>query len=197
MGFFNWAAPMFGHFADRWSPSDIEQIAGWLRPHLPQDCRDACSILDVGGGTGALALRLHEALGANVTVLDPTPQMLRYIPAEGPVHCVLGTAESMPFDDDAFDAVVVTDAFHHFRDQPGAVREFRRVVRPGGGVLVVELDPSGVVMRVIVLAEKLLGEPGAFFTPSQMCGFMSEHGIEGSCSPVRGVSYRFLGEVVR
>ena len=99
----------------------------------------------------------------------------------------------MPFADASFDAVIVTDAFHHFRDQPGAVREFRRVVRAGGGVIVVELDPSGWVMRVIALAEKALGEPGAFFTPAQMCAFMDAHGIAGECTKLGGASYRFVG----
>lgn len=196
MGFFNWAAPLFGHFADRWSREDIEDIASWLRPYLTGDSPDRRRILDVGGGTGALAKRLHEALRADVTVLDPTPEMLRYVPAEGPVRCVLGNAENMPFEDDSFDVVITTDAFHHFRDQPGAVDEFRRVVRIGGGVLVVELDPSGLIMRGVAGVERMLGEPGAFFTPDQMCEFMAHHGIDGACRRIRGVNYRFLGTVV-
>ncbi|MBU4557381.1 MAG: methyltransferase domain-containing protein [Actinobacteria bacterium] len=191
MGFFNWAAPAFGHFADRWSPESIDEISGWLEPYLGGERR----VLDVGGGTGALASRLSESTGARVTVLDPTPEMLRYIPDDGPIEGVVGTAEAMPFPDDSFDAVIVTDAFHHFRDQPGAVSEFCRVVRTGGGVLVVELDPAGVVMRLIVLGEKLLGEPGAFFTPDAMCEFMRVHGIAGNCAVIRGVSYRFVGTV--
>lgn len=195
MGFFNWSAPVFGAFADRWTDDSVRQIVGWLRPHLPGPCPSGCRILDVGGGTGALAQRLHEALQADVTVLDPTPQMLRYLPDSPHIHGVLGTAEKIPFPDDSFDAVVVTDAFHHFRDQAGAVREFARVTRAGGGVLVVDLDPSGPVMRAIVAIERLLGEPGAFHTPAEMCAFMGENGIAGSCEPIRGVSYRYLGTV--
>lgn len=193
MGFFNWAAPMFGHFADRWSPDDIDEIVGWMEPFLRQERR----ILDVGGGTGALAMHLSKTADAQVTVLDPTPEMLRYLPADGPVRGVVGTAEAMPFPDDSFDALIVTDALHHFRDQPGAVAEFARVVRPAGGVLVIELDPRGFVMRTIAWGERLLGEPGAFFTPDQMCEFMSENGVAGTCAPIRGVSYRFVGMVRR
>lgn len=191
MGMFNWSAPLFDRFADRWSPDSIGEIAGWLEPFLGDEPR----ILDVGGGTGALGQRLHEATGAAVTVLDPTPEMLRYIPDSGPVRGVLGVAEKMPFDDDAFDAVIVTDAFHHFRDQPGAVDEFQRVVRRGGGVIVVELDPRGWAMRAIARGERLLGEPGAFFAPGDMCAFMAARGIDGTCTPMRGVSYRFVGLV--
>ncbi|HEY3318318.1 MAG TPA: methyltransferase domain-containing protein [Coriobacteriia bacterium] len=190
MGFFNWSAPLFGRFADRWSGEDTELIAGWLRPYVPVRGR----LLDLGGGTGALAQHLAGALECHVTVLDATPEMLSYLPAHGDVTGVLGCAEDMPFADDTFDALVVSDAFHHFRDQDGAVREMQRVVRCGGGVLVLELDPRRA-MRLVVWGEKLLGEPGAFFTPEEMCAFMAERGIEGECEPQRGVSYRFLGTV--
>lgn len=195
MAFFNWAAPLFGHFADRWSPEGVAEIAQWLRPFIDEDGDARGRLLDVGGGTGALAVRLSVVLGCDATVLDPTPEMLRYLPADSGVRRVEGVAEAMPFADDAFDALIVTDAFHHFRDQPGAVAEFARVVRPGGGVCVVELDPNGFLMRGVVVAEKLLGEPGAFFTPTQMCSFMAEHGMPGRCTRIRGVSYRFVGTV--
>jgi hypothetical protein len=75
------------------------------------------------------------------------------------------------------------------------VAEFARVVRAEGGVIVVDLDPTSVIMRAIVFGEKILGEPGAFFTPTEMCAFMSENGIEGHCTPMRGPTYRYLGAV--
>jgi demethylmenaquinone methyltransferase/2-methoxy-6-polyprenyl-1,4-benzoquinol methylase len=192
MAFFNWVAPLFGRYADRWDDEAIGRIAGWLAPFLPRDA--PASILDVGGGTGALAGRLHDSLGARVTVLDPTPEMLRYVNETDWVTPVRGSAEAMPFADDTFDAVIVTDAFHHFRDQSGAAREFARVVRPGGGVIVLEMDPRGL-MRLVVAGERLLGEPGAFFTPDEMCAFMAANGIAGECAPIAGVSYRYVGRV--
>lgn len=190
MAFFNWAAPLFHRFGDRWSAEDAEGIAAWLRPYVPE----GGLLLDLGGGTGALAAHLADALRCRVTVLDATPEMLAYLPERDDVSGIRGCAESMPFHDDSFDAVVVSDAFHHFGDQDGAVREMQRVVRCDGGVLVLELDREGG-MRLVVWAEKLLGEPGTFFTPKEMCAFMAQRGIDGECEHTSRISYRFLGTV--
>ena len=51
-----------------------------------------------------------------------------------------GPAEHLPFEDDTLDAVVTTSAFHFF-DQPAALREFHRVLAPGGLAAVATLSP--------------------------------------------------------
>ncbi len=191
MGLFNWSAPIFDRFADRWSPDDVSEIAGWLEPYVPTGGR----VIDIGGGTGALAVKLADALSAEVIVLDPTPEMIGYVPSHPSVQAVLGSAEAMPFDDDHADAVIISDAFHHFRDQDGAATEMSRVVRSKGGLVVLELDPTGFLMRMLVLGEKILGEPGSFFTPDEMREFFSRHGIEGESTLMGGPVYRFVGEV--
>jgi len=191
MGFFNWAAPAVRKFGDRFTPESSAEIAGWLRPAVEPGGR----VLDVGGGAGQLAVLLAQALSADVTVLDPTPEMIDHVPHARGVSTVNGKAEAMPFPDGSFDAIVVSDAFHHFRDQESAVREFVRVSRPGALVLILELDPHGLLMRLIAFGERLLGEPGAFFTPDEMCAFMAKHGIEGHCESLRLADYRFIGTV--
>ncbi len=191
MGFFAWSAPIFHRVLDRrWTATDVSAIAARLRPYVPP----GGALLDVGGGTGALASRLAGALHARVAILDPTPEMLAYVPDHPALHAALGTAECMPYDDDRFDAVLVSDAFHHFRDQDRAVSEIVRVVRPGGGVLMLELDPTGW-MKALVLAERLLGEPASFFEPAHLCAFLAARGLDGECHAERGVSYSFLGTV--
>ena len=191
MGFFNWAAPAVRRFGDRFTERDAGTIAGWLRPAVAAGGR----VLDVGGGAGQLAVLLSEELDAHVTVLDPTAEMVAHVPTTGRVAGVQGTAEAMPFDDDVFDAIVATDAFHHFRDQPRAVAEFRRVVRPGGVVLVMDLDRRPLAMRLIALGERLVGEPATFMTPDEMCAFMERHGISGECEALDKADYRFVGVV--
>ena len=195
MGLFNWAAPLVHRYGQRWTDGDVDAIATWLRPYLSAECPEGCRILDVGGGGGVLAQHLHAVLGAHVTVLDPSPEMLRYVPEVGPVRAALGRAEAIPAENATFDAVIVTDAFHHFSDQPAAISEFARVVRPGGGVIVLDLDPRPAFMRLVRLAEKAVGEPGAFKTPEQLCKLMAEHGVSGTCVPGPGATYRFVGTV--
>lgn len=191
MGFFNWAAPLIRRFGDRFTAEDAGVIAGWLRPAV----EPGGHVLDVGGGAGQLAVLLAGELRARVTVLDPTEEMISHVPAGSGVTALRGFAEDIPLPDDDCDAIVVTDAFHHFRDQAAAVAEFARVVRPGGLVLVLDLDPRPFAMRLIALGERLLGEPGAFMAPEDMCAFMAAHGISGECEPLVKAGYRFLGRV--
>jgi putative AdoMet-dependent methyltransferase len=101
-------------------------------------------VLDIGAGTGNLSIRCAER-GACVTGLDPSRRMLAQ--AQAKVAAKAGVKASdvqfvtaddpflhLPFDDNSFDAVVSTDAFHHVAHnlQPKAVREMMRVLRPGG-----------------------------------------------------------------
>mgnify|MGYP001080723277 FL=1 len=191
MSFFDWSAPLIRRYGDRFTAEDAEAIAGWLRHAVPADGH----VLDVGGGSGQLAALLSQTLDARVTVLDPTANLLAHVPSGERITAVAGSAESMPLPDSTVDAIVVTDAFHHFRDQSAAASEFARVTRPEGAVLVLDLDPRPLGIRLVALAERLVGEPGAFMTPEQMCAFMAERGIPGECVAEKGASYRFLGRV--
>lgn len=62
------------------------------------------------------------------------------------VQWLKGPAEHLRFDDGALDAVVTTSAFHFF-DQPAAVREFHRVLAPGGLAMVVALSARSSLLQ--------------------------------------------------
>ena len=191
MGFFNWAAPVFKYWGERWSEDDVARISSRLRLFVEAEGR----LLDLGGGTGGLAGRLADALGARVTLLDPAPEMLRYAPERGEVDVVEGSAEEIPFDDDTFDAVVVSDALHHFRDQERAAAEIARVTRPGGGVLVLEMDRTNLGTRISAVFERALREPAGFLSPGELEDLMRSQGIEGTSTIDGGPYYSFLGRV--
>lgn len=124
-------------------------------------------VLDIGCGTGQLATRLQEDLpGVRVVGCDFSAGMLaRAAARSGRVRWVRGDAGRLPFDDGSFDAVVSTEAFHWFPNQPAALREFHRVLRPGGRLLLALVNtPSTTISHAVRVASRLLGEP--FYWPS-------------------------------
>jgi demethylmenaquinone methyltransferase/2-methoxy-6-polyprenyl-1,4-benzoquinol methylase len=190
MSIFRWTAPIFKLAASRWSEDDFQAVAAWLRPYVPF----GGTLMDLGGGTGDLGIGVARRLGASVVVVDSAPQMLARVTAQPFVSVRLAAAESLPFANHHFDAVLCSDAFHHFRDQEAAVAEMRRTVRPGGGVAMLELDGRGMG-RILAVIERLLGEPATFRDPLQLKKYLAERGIVGTSWPQHGLSYAFLGAV--
>ena len=186
MSFFRWTAPIFKLAGRRWSEQDFAQLADRLRPFVPPGGVFA----DLGGGTGDLGAGLAKALDAQVVIIDPTPQMLRRVDAHPRVSQSLAAAESLPFPDSYFDGLVCSDAFHHVRDQDAAAAEIARVVRPGGAVLMLEIEPY----RFLMWAERLLGEPANFKAMDDLARFLGQHGIDAECTP-QGTTYMCLGVV--
>jgi demethylmenaquinone methyltransferase/2-methoxy-6-polyprenyl-1,4-benzoquinol methylase len=112
-------------------------------------------VLDLATGTADLALLIAERLPrARVVGVDPSPRMLelgrRKVAArdlEGRVDLQVGTADSLPFPDETFDAVTIAFGIRNVPDRPRALKEMRRVTRPGGRLAILELtEPrSGVL----------------------------------------------------
>ena len=119
-------------------------IGAYRRANLLQARR----VLDVGSGTGIVTQELAAGTRGEVTGIDLDPEMVAFAGTRGHrVDYRTGDAHALPFPDGWFDALVCSDAFHHFRDQGAAAREFARVVRPGGGDGAVDAGP-GVVCSV-------------------------------------------------
>jgi ubiquinone/menaquinone biosynthesis C-methylase UbiE len=115
-------------------------------------------VLDVGCGTGYFARLLAEAVGNDglVVGVDASPEMIRYASdrARRARNCQfqLGTAEALSFPAEHFDVVVSSLFMHHLPDdlQPAAVSEMRRVLRPGGTLLIAEAHvPRAFGWRVL------------------------------------------------
>lgn len=105
------------------------------------------AVLDVACGPGIISCFFAKRAG-HVTGLDFVPAMLdraRRYQAEQQVHNVawrLGSSTNLPFPDSAFDCVVTRFSFHHFLEPLVALREMKRVTKPGGTVLVCDVAPS-------------------------------------------------------
>lgn len=104
-------------------------------------------VLEIGGGTGA-NLPYYGPAVESLTMTEPQPPMLRRLQhrarEQAPATKVLrAPAEDLPFDDHTFDVAVSTLVLCGVDDQPRALRELRRVLRPGGRLLFIEHVRSG------------------------------------------------------
>jgi SAM-dependent methyltransferase len=84
---------------------------------------EARSVLNVGAGTGS-----YEPAGWEVTAVEPSAAMIAQRPAEA-APVVQASAESLPFDDDSFDAAMAVLTAHHWADLEAGLSEMRRVAR--------------------------------------------------------------------
>jgi ubiquinone/menaquinone biosynthesis C-methylase UbiE len=94
--------------------------------------------LDLGCGLGA-ALEHAAATGAETSGIDPSPAMVERAAARvSRAEVAEGSAESIPFDDDRFTAALAVSTYHHWADPEAGLAEVRRVLAPGGRLLIVE-----------------------------------------------------------
>ena len=111
------------------------------------DLRDGLVVLDVGSGTGADTIEVAKAVGpaGRVVGLDKSAEMV----AEGlkraagsglSVEFAVGDAHSLDFPDACFDRVRTERMLVHLADPEAAVRELIRVTKPGGLVVVSDID---------------------------------------------------------
>lgn len=140
-------------------------------------------VLDVGCGTGRLAARLVEAPSVLMVVgLDFSAGMLeqaraRLASAEA-TALVRGDATRLPFADAAFDAAVSTEAFHWFPDQDAALAEIRRVLRPGGRLLLALVSPPfEIVADAFEVGMRMVGQPLWWTTPSRLAAQVTRAGF--------------------
>jgi demethylmenaquinone methyltransferase / 2-methoxy-6-polyprenyl-1,4-benzoquinol methylase len=102
----------------------------------------ASRVLDVATGTGLVARAILECgVPAEAVVgLDPSRGMLAENQRNQRLHLVQGLGENLPFRDGTFDFVVMGYALRHVADLALLFTEFRRVLRPGGCVLILEIS---------------------------------------------------------
>jgi ubiquinone/menaquinone biosynthesis C-methylase UbiE len=100
-------------------------------------------VLDVGCGTGSLAVVLAEQYACKVWGVDASSEMLDVARAKVPegVGLKLGRAEELPFKDGWFERAVATLAVHLW-DRPRAFAEIGRVLAPGGRFALASFNPA-------------------------------------------------------
>jgi SAM-dependent methyltransferase len=84
---------------------------------------DAQTVLNVGAGTGS-----YEPPDRHVLAVEPST-LMRSQRLPSAARCLAGSAEHLPFEDQAFDAAMAVSTIHHWRDPIAGLREMRRVAR--------------------------------------------------------------------
>lgn len=100
-------------------------------------------LLDVGSGTGIVTVQGQEIVGPSglVVALDPSTGMLREAGRRGVRRRVRAMAEALPFPDERFDRLSMGYALRHVADLRTTFKEYRRVLKAGGKVLLLEITP--------------------------------------------------------
>jgi ubiquinone/menaquinone biosynthesis C-methylase UbiE len=127
-------------------------------------------VADVGCGPGTYHTRI-TARGGRIIGLDYSDGMLaesrKLAQTEGhPVVLVRGDAQALPFADRSVDRVLCAQMLYHVPDRERALRELRRVIRPGG--LVVLVTGSGDESRLLALHHEIVRDLG--YTPGDAGG---------------------------
>jgi SAM-dependent methyltransferase len=134
---------------------------------------DARTVLNVGAGTGS-----YEPPDRDVTAVEPSA-LMRAQRRHDAAPCVAATAESLPFEDQSFDAAMAVCTLHHWQDPIAGLREMRRVARRVVVFLFDTSDPSQIWLtrdylpefaalracRVLASLDELAGAIGARMEP--------------------------------
>lgn len=179
----------------------VAELYERVRPSYPLEAVDAVverlgigpgsRVLDLAAGTGKFT-RLLVDRGADVIALEPVAEMRIELRATvRGAEVLAGTAESIPLADGSIDAVTVAQAFHWF-DQPRALAEIRRVLRPSGGLAIVWnlRDESEPWVAEFGARQLLPGmrRPYEYPTPAGLATLVAD---VGGFSPLDRVTFRF------
>jgi ubiquinone/menaquinone biosynthesis C-methylase UbiE len=140
------------------------------------------TVLDVGCGTGLMSATLARS-GRRVAAVDLSAGMIararrRYGLA---VDFIEADAEDLPFDNDAFDAVVNLISFHHYPNPLRAAAEFRRVLRRDGRLVLIAFDGGSpyikLAQRMNAWTKRVAGMSWQK-TAAEICALLSAAGFK-------------------
>jgi MPBQ/MSBQ methyltransferase len=165
LGYDDWVNPLF------WTPAMRERALAAARLDEP-----GLETLDVGAGTGFTTEGIVARVDASrVTMLDQSPHQLARAarrPSLAACTRLLGDAEALPFETDAFDRYVSAGSIEYWPDPQRAIAEAYRVLRPKGvGVVIGPVRPAGRIARALADLWMLFPELDEYRSWFEQAGF--------------------------
>lgn len=146
---------------------DLRRLSEWLA-----DDKTA-TLLDVGCGAGHASFTAAPLVAA-VTAYDLSEGMLAVVAQEAEkrgfrnIRCTQGPAEVLPFADNNFDIVISRYSAHHWHDIQAALMEIRRVLKPGGRFIMMDIaSPGKAMLDVWLQTVEMLRDPSHIHNYSQ------------------------------
>lgn len=148
--------PFEGRSARRYATEErpaFDDLDDRLLDRLAPELERSRSLLDVGAGPATFA-RIAAARFADLRViaLDPSRDLTRAQPG---VVVARASGEALPLATASVDVAICLSSIRHVRDRAATFGELRRVVRRGGRLVVIELDPTASATRIATHADRI------------------------------------------
>jgi ubiquinone/menaquinone biosynthesis C-methylase UbiE len=159
--------------------------------------------LGCGGGHAAFAVAPHVA---GVVAYDLSPEMLEAVAAEAAARGLAnvttrqGPAETLPFDAASFDVVMTRFSAHHWADMPAGIAEARRVVKPGGKAVFIDIiAPPEPALDTFLQSVELLRDASHVrdYTPAQWTQVLETTGFHITRTVKRRLRMEFASWIAR
>lgn len=159
--------------------NDLLRLAQWLN-----DDTDAL-VLDLGCGAGHASF-VAAAASREVVAYDLSEKMLDVVRVAASerqlanISTAHGAAEELPFDENAFDVVISRYSAHHWHDVPQALREVKRVLKPGGKFILMDITtPGRPVLDIFLQTIEVLRDPSHVrnYSPAEWLQMAQQSGM--------------------
>jgi SAM-dependent methyltransferase len=164
---YDWRASDYDRRWRRYVTRSVEETV--RRANLAPSAR----VLDVGCGSGELLNAVVQTrspgLAAGIDLsLAMTQRANQKLAGSAPV--LAGDAEDLPFTREQFDVVVSSSSFHFWPDRKRALLEFRRVLRPGGRIVITDWCDDFIACRICDAALRIWNRDQSRILKSEECG---------------------------
>ncbi len=134
-------------------------------------------VLDAGGGTGRIAQFLTGKI-KSIVIADSSLEMLQQAAQKNCCSLVCSNTESLPFPDELFTRILMVDALHHVINHQKTIDELWRLLKPGGRLVIEEMDFNQPLVKLVAMAEKIALMRSHFLSPQAIAGLFAEFGGE-------------------